>query len=425
MLNYKSIHSDIQQTYLADTIPWVIGYSGGKDSTTVLQMVFRALSELPKGQLIKNIHVICNDTLVENPAIEEYIDSQLIKIEVAGKERLFSHHPDLFKVIKVTPKFEDSFWVNLIGKGYPSPNHWFRWCTERLKINPTSSYIKSISQENGKTIIILGTRKAESANRAASMEKYDNGNKLKKHRLPNVFVYTPIADLSNNEVWAYLLQAKNPWGTNNRELLKLYGSACDMGECPFVIETGTQSCGKSRFGCWVCTVVDRDKSMENFVENGYDWMEELLDFRNWIYDIRQQKYQRYPKWFPEKIKFGPFLHLIRNDLLVRIKKIQDKLSSHLNKKIITDKELEIINRLLLKESNQNKNGRLRKYRYQLNNGKELEVISDFDVLKSNKQRLGAYSLKNIRLLNEEEIRQQDFRLTRSIYFEKRNKIRGK
>jgi len=416
MVSYKSILTEIQKIYLSDNIPWVIGFSGGKDSTTVLQMVFQALLKLHKKQLTKEIHVICNDTLVENPAIEEYIDSQLIKIKSAGKKKLFYHDPDLFKVIKVKPTFEDSFWVNLIGRGYPSPNHWFRWCTERLKINPTSSYIKNMSKENGKTIIILGTRRAESANRAASMEKYDNGSTLKKHRLPNVFVYTPIADLSNNEVWAYLLQVNNPWGTNNKELLKLYGSACDMGECPFVIETGVQSCGKSRFGCWVCTVVDRDKSMENFVENGHAWMKDLLNLRNWLYNIRKQDYQHIPDHLESKVKFGPFLLKTRIKILKRLLNTQKNLFKHLTKEIITSEELNLINDFLNNDSNGKFKGKIKKFQYKLPNDKKIEVISDFDILQTQKQRLGPIYLKKADILRTNSISEKFSRLSRVLYY---------
>jgi hypothetical protein len=134
MMDYRALLSDIQEVYLGDDVPWVIGFSGGKDSTTVLQMVFYALSELPKEKLSKEIHVLSNDTLVENPAIVEHVNQQLKKIEVKGKTELFKHNPELFRVVRVVPKLEDTFWVNLIGKGYPSPNRWFRWCTERMKV---------------------------------------------------------------------------------------------------------------------------------------------------------------------------------------------------------------------------------------------------------------------------------------------------
>jgi DNA sulfur modification protein DndC len=150
------------------------------------------------------------------------------------------------------------------------------------------------------------------------MNNYNTGKRLRKHTLSNAFVYTPIADLSNNEVWAYLLQVPNPWDGSNKKLLALYKNACSGGECPFVIETGTQSCGKSRFGCWVCTVVDRDKSMENFIDNGEEWMEELLNFRNWLYDIRQQTSQYVPKHLDSNVKFGPFLLKTRWEILSRL-----------------------------------------------------------------------------------------------------------
>lgn len=109
----KSITREIQEFYLQDDTPWVLGYSGGKDSTAVLQLVFYALSKLPKEQLNKEIHVLSNDTLVENPAVVAYLDRQLALIEKFGKTRLFSHLPNHFSVVKVVPKIEDRFWINL------------------------------------------------------------------------------------------------------------------------------------------------------------------------------------------------------------------------------------------------------------------------------------------------------------------------
>ena len=59
----------VRNLYLADDIPWVIGYSGGKDSTATVQLVWLALRQLPKSQLHKAVHVINTDTLVESPVI--------------------------------------------------------------------------------------------------------------------------------------------------------------------------------------------------------------------------------------------------------------------------------------------------------------------------------------------------------------------
>ena len=284
---FERILDEIADQYLADERVWVVGFSGGKDSTTLLQLVFYALRRLPPEKLTKEVHVLCNDTLVENPAVVRYIDDTLDKIRMGGERLGFP-----MKVAKVTPTLADSFWVNLIGKGYPSPNRFFRWCTERMKINPTSAYIKDQVSEHGEAIILLGTRKAESANRAHSMRQHERkGQRLRRHQLPGAFVYAPIADLSDNEIWMYLLQVENPWGSDNRKLFTLYRNASG-GECPLVIDTSTPSCGNSRFGCWTCTVVDHDKSMEGLIESGEDWMEPMLRYRDWLREIRNDTTRR-------------------------------------------------------------------------------------------------------------------------------------
>lgn len=321
----ENIKEEIQEQYLEDSTPWVIGFSGGKDSTAVLQLIFYALAELPQSSLRKEIHVLSNDTLVENPNIVKFLDEQLEKIENAGKTQLFSHNPDLFQVFKSTPKLEDSFWLNMIGKGYPSPNRWFRWCTERMKINPTNEYILKTVNKHGKAIIVLGTRKAESSNRSASMAQYEiPGLRLRKHSLPNAYVYAPISNMSTREVWAYLINTPNPWGSDNQELLDLYRSAADVMDCPLVIDDTTPSCGNSRFGCWVCTVVDRDKSMTNMILNGEGWMKPLIEFRDWLHKIRDEKSMRAKRRRNGQPGIGPFTMETRKEILERLLKIENE-----------------------------------------------------------------------------------------------------
>jgi DNA sulfur modification protein DndC len=415
MIDYIVQLNEIRKQYLSDKRPWVVCYSGGKDSTALLQMTFAALSELPKVKLNKEVHVLTNDTLVENPVIAEYVSRQLENIETAGKKKLYAHRPELFKVARVTPSLEDSFWVNLIGKGYPSPNRWFRWCTERLKINPTSTYIKETVGKSGSAIIVLGTRRAESSNRAASMDSRRGQGRLRKHELTNAFVYAPIADLSNDEVWAYLLQARNPWGANNKELLGLYRKACQDGECPYVIETGTQSCGKSRFGCWVCTVVDKDRAMESYVNNGNKWMVDLLNYRNWLYDIRQQSYQHVPKRLESRVKFGAFLLSTRRELLNRLLSMQAKL----NIGLITPAELEQT-KIYIERDATSENGRLRKFKYILPDHKHITVFSDYDIVKTPRQRLGPLSLKRAEYADAANLSADYARLTRVMYYVEEN-----
>ena len=274
----KEIYHEIQEVYLRDHRPWVIGYSGGKDSTTALQLIWYAISDLPEEQRQKKIYVISSDTLVETPVIIDYINDSLEKInEVAIQSKM------PFEAVKLTPIISESFWVNLIGRGYPAPSKTFRWCTDRLKIKTADRFIIDRVTQYGEVVVVLGVRKSESATRAQVMNLHKiKDSVLSRHsRFPQAFVYTPIEDFSVDDVWSYLLQTPSPWGNNNRDLLALYKSA-QAGECPLVVDDTTPSCGNSRFGCWVCTVVTKDKAMEALIDNGEEWLEPLLDFRNYL-----------------------------------------------------------------------------------------------------------------------------------------------
>jgi DNA sulfur modification protein DndC len=275
------LKKEIRELYLADDIPWIIGYSGGKDSTAILQLTWLALADLPAEQRRKIVHVISTDTMVENPIVASWVTKSLDVMKAMSLKQQMPIQPH-----RLTPRNEDSFWVNLIGKGYPAPRHKFRWCTERLKIRPSTAFITGIVKKSGEAILLLGSRKAESQARAKVMTRHE------KHRarerlspnasLPSTLVYTPIEDWSNDDVWLFLMQVKNPWGYNNKDLLTMYQGASPDGECPLVVDSSTPSCGDSRFGCWVCTLVDKDKSMTAMIQNDQEkeWMTPLLELRN-------------------------------------------------------------------------------------------------------------------------------------------------
>ncbi len=288
------IRAEIKQEYLSTgIIPWIIGYSGGKDSTTVLQLVVEVLLDLRRENLAnKDVYVISSDTLVENPLVIAKTKLSMDNISRFAREK------DLpLKAEMIYPRSDNSFFVNLIGKGYPSPIQSFRWCTDRIKIMPANDYIYSKVDENGEVVLLLGTREGESASRKRSMEKhYIKGSNLSLHSsIMNAWTYSPIAKLTTNEVWGYLLKNRCPWGDNNNELYEMYSSSAQDGECPLVIDDETkakQTCGNSRFGCWTCTVVVEDKSLKGFIESGETWLRPLLDYRNYLLEIRDQESKR-------------------------------------------------------------------------------------------------------------------------------------
>jgi DNA sulfur modification protein DndC len=277
----EATSAEIRELYLADSTPWVIGYSGGKDSSAALQLVWLAIRKLPRAERKKPIHVISTDTLVEQPVVARWVELSLDRMRAAAREQEMPIEPH-----KLTPEVADSFWVNLIGRGYPAPGQKFRWCTERLKIKPSNKFIRGVVQKFGEAILMLGTRKAESQRRAGNMAKQAKrqvrDRLVPNASLPNSLVYTPIEDWNNDDVWMYLMQVKNPWGHDNKSLLGMYQGATEGGECPLVVDTSTPSCGSSRFGCWVCTVVDKDRSMEAMIKNDEEkvWMTPLLELRN-------------------------------------------------------------------------------------------------------------------------------------------------
>jgi DNA sulfur modification protein DndC len=276
----QALTTEIQELYCLDEIPWVVGYSGGKDSTAILQLVWNAIAQLPPEKRTKLIHVITTDTGVENPYVSAWVRISHKHIELAAKEQKMPMKPHVLE-----PEIADTYWVGLIGKGYPAPRHKFRWCTGRLKINPSNRFIRDVVRSSGEAIVVLGIRKAESSRRAATMKKLEEKRVRERlspnASLPNSLVYSPIEDWRTDEVWLYLMQWENPWGHSNKDLFSMYRESTEDNECPLVVDTSTPSCGSSRFGCWVCTLVERDKSLNAMIQNNdeKEWLQPIVDFR--------------------------------------------------------------------------------------------------------------------------------------------------
>ena len=267
--------------------PWIIGFSGGKDSTVLLMLTWIAMQELKEDRkpLRRRVYVVCNDTMVENPVIEEYVSTVLLKIGDASREQMMP-----IQVVTTTPQLEDTFWSCVIGKGYPVPNNSFRFCTEKMKMKPTSKFITDQVVADGEAIVLVGTRLTESQQRERSIRRHEiKGHRLSKHPLnPNTFTYAPIKELMLEEVWWIINSIPSPWGFDNKILFNIYlDASADDYECPTVVtDDSHRSCGQSRFGCWICTVVKEDKSMSSLIKNGVVWMKPLLEFRNRLIENR-------------------------------------------------------------------------------------------------------------------------------------------
>ena len=326
---FEYIRREIREEYAeSHDKPWIVGFSGGKDSTLVAHLVIELLVSLPRSERKRSVYIVANDTLVESPLVMEHV--RIVLLEIKKAIQAF----DLPVVVSMTtPDINQTFWVNLIGRGYPPPNRSFRWCTDRMKIRPTSSYIQQQVSTSGEVILLLGVRRSESSARANVIARYSNGGRLNKHNdLGGCMVFRPIVDLDTDNVWEFLAENKPPWGGSHQRLIQLYRDA-GGGECPVVTSMDdAPSCGTTspRFGCWTCTVVEKDKSLAGFVDSGFNEFTPLLEFRDWLVEIRNDPARRLARRRDGRITItkkgvfvqGPFSMETRREILKRLLTLQ-------------------------------------------------------------------------------------------------------
>ena len=239
-----------------------------------------------------------------------------------------------------------------------------------MKISASNSFIKSILDAESEAIMVLGSRKAESSVRKAILEDYEK-RRYRAHLSPNgsfanSYVFTPIENWQNDNVWQYLVQVPNPWGHSNKDLLAMYSGASADGECPLVIDASTPSCGNSRFGCWVCTMVSEDKSMAAMIQNDEEkaWMLPMLEFRDeiagygdWQTDRDRRDFRKRDGrllWHNNRLVHGPYTKATREFFLRRLLEVEQLVHEIGPEEIravplITMEELKFIRQLWLDE----------------------------------------------------------------------------
>ncbi len=262
-----------------DTRDWAVAWSGGKDSTCVMGILVNAIESLPKEKRTRKVHAVMSDTKVENPELASYMHDQVEKLNAYCKRKELPIEAQI-----VSRPVEKSYFVLTLGRGYfmPLNNGQGRWCTDRLKIQPSNEALKAINP----SFLLIGTRMSESAKRAASIGKWTEDAevdaKIGLHAsLPNTKTFMTIVDFDIDDVWAYLAENRLGW-TTTAEVRRLYKEA--TGECGINNPKGVEAkakemegCG-ARFGCWLCPVVMTDRSTEEMAKT-HDWMEPLTEWR--------------------------------------------------------------------------------------------------------------------------------------------------
>lgn len=355
---FENIIKEIMIVYKHDDRPWLIGYSGGKDSTLLVSLVYEAMKRIKESgsELSKRVYIITSDTMVENPIVKEYMHSSSDSINKAAKNDGLNIQADV-----IYPDADQTFWSRVIGLGYPTPEPpGFRWCTERLKINPMNKYVNERIKESGEIIVLLGVRKGESLTRMKTITAREiEGKLLNMHNdIPNAYVYNPITEIPNDLVWEFLLKddCKSPWGTDMKYLFNLYQGE-NLGEEKSVLGEVDRDkipvTGNSRFGCWCCTMVKEDKSLQNFInksnEKDANQLTLLRDFRNNLLVMREDASMRdnkrrngavYKK-ADGSFGMGPFTLEARKIILEGLLELENKTGLEL----ITREELKVIDKM--------------------------------------------------------------------------------
>ena len=346
----KSVRETLLREYSRQhNNPWIVAYSGGKDSTLLLHLVWEVVLSLAPQERKRRVYIVGNDTLVESPLVIQHLKVSLDAIQTASEKAGLP-----FSIELTEPCIDQTFWVNVIGRGYIPPTRNFRWCTDRMKIHPTNRLLEKLVSRHRRAVLLIGVRKSESQSRRRNMEKHGaSAESMNPHStIKGCRIFSPLADMSDEDVWTILMQRKSPWGGSHRNLITLYRNA-GGGECPLILsKDDAPSCGTTspRFGCWTCTVVQKDKSLRGLIDSGHkdeEKLEALSEFRDWLINLREDDSKRmavrrngYAKNRSDGTLIrGPFTMETRTEIYRRLVRLEKAIGEQL----ISKSELDVIN----------------------------------------------------------------------------------
>ena len=264
-----------------------IPYSSGKDSSTIVNLTVSVAAELIKEHgpdCMSPLTVINADSKVENPEITAQLNKDILDL----KSFCSTHHIPL-SFHQSTPALGSEWIVKILsGRNLPVfSNRINRDCSIDLKILPMKRLEKKllgeICKKHGEPVTLLGTRFAESSGRTERMEARGESADKIWHDPISGSMLSPIANWNDQMVWDYIaaVSAGRETGfTDFIGLTRLYidGSEKSQGD----LGNNIPSC---RFGCCLCTVLSRDRSMDNLLNNNperYGYMDGINRLQQYL-----------------------------------------------------------------------------------------------------------------------------------------------
>ncbi|TWE05939.1 DNA sulfur modification protein DndC [Pseudomonas sp. AG1028] len=333
---YDNAIEAIRDYFCENEIPWIVGFSGGKDSSLVIKLIFSALKDLPRIYK-KPIHVFYCDTGVEIPVLDGYIKKTLREVKSEGIRIGLD-----ISVDAIRPLLKDRYFVKVLGRGYPPPSNKFRWCTDRLRIDPIQNALRKVVA-TGESIVVLGARYNESIERDRILSRNSKGRPhlFKQSGRDATTLFCPISEFDTDDVWLGLAEGSDIECIDLSVISNLYKSI--SGECPIIRLPNTNPCSKGRFGCWTCTVIRQDKATTNLIASGYVQLAPLLEFRNWMVGIRDDVKFRCTIRRNGMPGLGPFRLSARKELYTKLLAAEAQSGF----KLISPEEVNEINKLWL------------------------------------------------------------------------------
>jgi len=314
-LEIDIIEHELRELYISGNRPWVVMYSGGKDSTMLLSLIIRVLASAVN--IKKQTTILYCDTGVEIPYLKQ------IAMLTLGRIQSYANQLGLNIDIRVIrPEPTESFFAMMIGRGYTSPMWRYRWCTARLKIRPTKRYMTA-NPAISNSVILTGSRRDESVSRAVRIKNASN----------NKSMICPIEYIDSDQVLDYLECVPSLWGDNS-DLIDIYRKAYMVRQ-------------NARFGCWTCTVVSRDWASEGLLAAGHHQMKYLIDYRNKLIEYSNNNCKRTIVERDGVLRPGFFTMDARTELLNMLLETQKNSGLQL----IDDLDIHVINEIWKREEN--------------------------------------------------------------------------